>query len=478
MRNKTLNNFGKNIFSQFGEDGIIGEILKRLEISSGTCVEFGAWDGVLFSNTANLWGFDNKWRGVLIEADSEKFKTLTKVTKDKNVVAINTFVQPVGNDSLEEILKREEIDFSSIKLLSIDIDGNEFHILSNLKKLHPEIVITEYNPTIPKELELVSKENTFFGSSARAICNLMKDMGYSILSITKSNCIFVDSKFVDKFGDLNTTFEDIFDSSGLTYVITGYDGKYAFSGQPAYSMSLPLKKDSIESGQLFFFEHSQVKIRWNYLKDNIKNLGKLIIGANNIMGVKTYINYIFWKFKGKPIPAHGLYKSKVLKRIGKKYALDVFVETGTAGGTMIREMSNYFSKLYTIELSPTLYFQSKAFASDEKNIEFILGDSGTMINEVLKKLQSPALFWLDAHYSGSGTARGSIDTPILKELYAIFNHVIKNHVIVIDDIRDFDGTNDYPEINSMINEIKKKYPRLNFARNNDLLIISNRELEN
>jgi hypothetical protein len=43
-----------NIFSQNGEDGVIEYILDKLNITSGTCCEFGAWDGKHLSNTFNL----------------------------------------------------------------------------------------------------------------------------------------------------------------------------------------------------------------------------------------------------------------------------------------------------------------------------------------------------------------------------------------------------------------------------------------
>jgi hypothetical protein len=53
----SLNTFQRNICSQYGEDGIIEEILSRFGGASGLddwCVKFGAWDGVYLSNTCNL----------------------------------------------------------------------------------------------------------------------------------------------------------------------------------------------------------------------------------------------------------------------------------------------------------------------------------------------------------------------------------------------------------------------------------------
>lgn len=74
MPNLSLNTYAVDTYSQFGEDGILKEVFKRLKVDDPWCVEFGAWDGVAFSNTRSL--IEKGWNAVLIELNPRKFKEL------------------------------------------------------------------------------------------------------------------------------------------------------------------------------------------------------------------------------------------------------------------------------------------------------------------------------------------------------------------------------------------------------------------
>jgi hypothetical protein len=52
QRNNHLLRYAKVVTSQDGEDGVIDEIMRRLGIAKGWCVEFGAYDG---KTDANVW---------------------------------------------------------------------------------------------------------------------------------------------------------------------------------------------------------------------------------------------------------------------------------------------------------------------------------------------------------------------------------------------------------------------------------------
>jgi len=90
-----------------------------------------------------------------------------------------------------------------------------------------------------------------------------------------------------------------------------------------------------------------------------------------------------------------------------------------------------------------------------KNVRLIQGDSGQRLLELLTGISKPVLFWLDGHYSAGISVRGETDTPVSAELKAILSHAIKQHVILIDDARCFDGTNDYQNLDDLLRIIRE-----------------------
>jgi len=151
----------------------------------------------------------------------------------------------------------------------------------------------------------------------------------------------------------------------------------------------------------------------------------------------------------------------------------IFIETGTAkGGTphviMDRtgQLDGCFKKYYTVELGKDIckiaskrykYFEEYNFTPpynlmhcdelDESfnkeqeyfnnRVKLINGDSGVEVGKILKNIDEPCCFWLDAHSGKESYARGTIDVPLIQELQHIKNHHIKNHIIAIDDAHLF-----------------------------------------
>ena len=137
--------YKKSIYSENGEDGIILEILKRLKLSTKNrwCCEFGAWDGIYLSNVFNL--VKNKdYKVLFIEGDKNKFKKLEENFKDKKAVNLNKYVSFEGKNTLDQILSDNKFN-TNFDLLSIDIDGNDYHVFESLKIFKPKVIVIEFN---------------------------------------------------------------------------------------------------------------------------------------------------------------------------------------------------------------------------------------------------------------------------------------------------------------------------------------------
>lgn len=144
-----------------------------------------------------------------------------------------------------------------------------------------------------------------------------------------------------------------------------------------------------------------------------------------------------------PFP-HLLKQRVVLEHAAAKGAR-IFVETGTFYGHMLRACLGHFDRLVSIEVEPHFCRRAQKVFRRYRNVSVLRGDSGEILPDVLRTIESPCLFWLDAHYSGNVTGRAELETPIKQELAAIVSHPIR-HVVLVDDANCFDGTHDYPEV--------------------------------
>lgn len=227
-----LHQYANNIYSQFGEDGIIEKILAQVP-RDNWCVEFGAWDGLHLSNTANLV-LNKNYSAVLIEADEKKYDELTRNMSGKPVTLVNKYVTFEGQNTLDNILGSTSIQVN-FDFLSIDIDGSDYFILESLNQFQPKLICIEYNPTIPNEVEYVQPKDFSIarGSSAKSITALAKSKGYALIAVTTCNLFFIHSSYLPNFSlQAGIPLEQIRDDSEFkVYIFTGYDGSILLSNE-------------------------------------------------------------------------------------------------------------------------------------------------------------------------------------------------------------------------------------------------------
>ena len=198
--NSPLLAYAKDITSQCGEDGIIERLIELVQPAHKFCVEFGAWDGKLYSNCNQLL-MHRDWSGVMIEANEKKYRDLVATFSGNNrVKTVNRFVDFEGPNTLDNILTECEAP-SDLGLISIDIDGNDYHVWKSLERFSPEIVIIEFNPTIPNDVYFIQDRSFEInqGCSLLALIFLAKERGYELAVCTTVNAFFVKK---EKFGRL------------------------------------------------------------------------------------------------------------------------------------------------------------------------------------------------------------------------------------------------------------------------------------
>ena len=145
-------------------------------------------------------------------------------------------------------------------------------------------------------------------------------------------------------------------------------------------------------------------------------------------------------------PAPASVKHRIVKRYAKAHDLKVFIETGTFFGDMIESVRGEFDETHSIELDLTLHRKACKRFANAPSVQLHCGDSGRVLPDLVTRLNQPALFWLDAHWSKGVTARGELDTPISAELAAVMDHGVERHIVLIDDARLFGVAQDYPTI--------------------------------
>ncbi len=141
---------------------------------------------------------------------------------------------------------------------------------------------------------------------------------------------------------------------------------------------------------------------------------------------------------------------------------------------MVQAMKGYFDRIYSIELSEDLYRKAKKRFETSKNIALICGDSAKELVNIIERLDRPALFWLDGHYSAGETAKGDKNTPVFEELSQILIGPDTEHVVIIDDARCFGKEPDYPSLKELADFIQTKRSNLDIVVQDDSIRITPR----
>lgn len=127
-----------------------------------------------------------------------------------------------------------------------------------------------------------------------------------------------------------------------------------------------------------------------------------------------------------------------VKRFVDAYDIQIFIETGTAGGQSAQDAAQIFSLVHTIEIVDG---RTNVWCPD--NVTFHIGDSAKLLKSVAAPFKGQRIvFWLDAHWSEPYEAPKEVEEcPLINEIAAIKGH---DALILIDDARLFFGAHPHP----------------------------------
>ncbi len=178
-----LESSASSSYSQGGEDGVLLRLFEHIGIRSRYFVEFGAWDGETWSNTANL-RLNHGWSGLLMDGSERADGTLVQR-------------EHVDAENIETLFRRYGVP-QDFDLLSIDIDGNDYWVWKAIESFKPRVVIVEYNvffmPDMAKTIAY-DPDHTwdsdhyglYHGASLAAFEKLGREKGY-VLAYTEPYC--------------------------------------------------------------------------------------------------------------------------------------------------------------------------------------------------------------------------------------------------------------------------------------------------
>jgi len=194
------------VYSQCDEDGIIQEIFNRIGLHSSTFVEFGVQNG-LENNTLKL--LLEGWNGLWIEGNEHYVAQINKKFDDVLTAGrLRVKAAFITRENINGLIG--EYFNGEIDLLSIDIDGNDVHILESIDIITPRVIIIEYNGKFPPPINVAQRYDPqyrwdgsdYSGSSLVAITKVADRKGYSLVgcNIIGSNAFFVRNDILgDRF---------------------------------------------------------------------------------------------------------------------------------------------------------------------------------------------------------------------------------------------------------------------------------------
>lgn len=203
-----LNRFGQKYFSQNEEDGILLEILKRVDLLFGPSkrcfLEFGVGNGLENNSLILLMhGYKGVWVG--------NEELAVDISNSSKLNYIKTWLTL---DNMADVVRQalNHLGQTEIDVLSMDLDGNDLYFINffMLAGILPKVIVAEYNGKFPPPIEFTIQydpehqfSTDYVGASIQSIDNLLSSKYYLVAcNITGTNAFYVRNDLSDAFNDV------------------------------------------------------------------------------------------------------------------------------------------------------------------------------------------------------------------------------------------------------------------------------------
>lgn len=188
---KSLHEVEFQVFSQWGDDGIIQFLIDRIDFPNKIFIEFGV-ENYKESNTRFLL-INNNWSGLVIDGSVENINYVKNdvISWAHDIHAYHSFIT---KENINELIQHflDEGYHSEIGILSIDIDGVDYWVWQEINVVSPILVIVEYNSafglhpwTIPYQADFYRQNfknpYQYWGASLSAFNHLAQSKGYTFI---------------------------------------------------------------------------------------------------------------------------------------------------------------------------------------------------------------------------------------------------------------------------------------------------------
>lgn len=246
INNKELLRSGFRVFSQNDEDGVLLRIFSHIGLTNQYVVEIGSncseSDIGIPENLSTNLIVNHGWHGVIFEIDQTECDRIQYFfardfstrhfhikTDDQNGYFSPLIIQQaISPENIDQVLRNAHKE-PEPDLMSIDIDGGDYAVISNMNLVRPRVLVIEFEKRFRDRFSVVQFESTQFSkkwaqsgaASLPAWEKLLFSKGYTLCAIGSCgfNAFFIRSEIASgKFARL--TSAEAFDSHPILSKVT------------------------------------------------------------------------------------------------------------------------------------------------------------------------------------------------------------------------------------------------------------------